>query len=86
MSVSIPEGWQLVQDGKAIQKFFVFDDFEQAFSFMQRSKEVIDRLNHHPEWLNVYNKVDVTLTTHDVGGLSDLDCQLADAMDTLAST
>ncbi len=86
MLTDIPEGWGVIRKGKAIQKEFVFRDFENAFAFMVRAKSMIDQLNHHPEWSNVYNRVSVTLTTHDVGGLSDLDCQLADAMDTLAST
>lgn len=52
--VSIPVGWSKAHDGKAIKKTFVFDDFEAAFDFMARCKEVIDALNHHPEWLNIY--------------------------------
>ncbi|RME65712.1 MAG: 4a-hydroxytetrahydrobiopterin dehydratase [Alphaproteobacteria bacterium] len=73
--------WRLLQDRDAIARQFVFDDFNQAFTFMTRVALVAEKMNHHPEWRNVYNKVEVTLTTHDVGGLSVGDIQLAKVMD-----
>ena len=60
---------------------FVFNDFVAAFSFMSASALVAERMNHHPEWFNVYNKVEVTLTTHDAGGLTELDFSLAEKME-----
>ena len=77
------EGWSVV-DGK-LHKEFQFSDFNEAFGFMARASMHIEKMNHHPEWFNVYNKVQVTLTTHDVGGLSALDVKLARKMDGLAS-
>ena len=86
MSIKIPDSWGIVRDGRAIEKEFIFASFEQAFDFMIKSKDIIDQLNHHPEWINVYNKILITFTTHDTGGISDLDIQLAMAMDELAKT
>lgn len=63
-----------------------FKDFAQAMAFMNAVAEVAERMNHHPEWTNVYNRVNVRLTTHDAGGLTQLDFDLAQAMDRLAST
>jgi len=77
-------GWREVKDRDAITKRFQFKDFNEAFGFMARAALVAEKLDHHPEWFNVYNKVDVTLSTHDAGGLTDLDIRLADAMDKLA--
>ena len=77
-------GWREVKDRDAITKRFQFKDFNEAFGFMARAALVAEKLDHHPEWFNVYNKVDVTLSTHDAGGLTDLDIKLADAMDKLA--
>src|SRR5215470_5717483 len=78
-------GWREVADRDAIFKRFEFKDFNQAFGFMATAALVAEKLNHHPEWFNVYNKVDVTLSTHDAGGLTDLDIRLADAMEKLAA-
>lgn len=61
-----------------------FKDFAQAMAFMNAVAEVAERMNHHPEWTNVYNRVNVRLTTHDAGGLTQLDFDLAQAMDALA--
>ena len=77
-------GWREVKDRDAITKRFQFKDFNEAFGFMARAALVAEKLDHHPEWFNVYNKVDVTLSTHDAGGLTDLDIRLADAMDKFA--
>ena len=77
-------GWSEIKDRDAITKRFQFKDFNEAFGFMARAALVAEKLDHHPEWFNVYNKVDVTLSTHDAGGLTDLDIKLADAMDKLA--
>lgn len=77
-------GWNLVDGRDAIRKEFVFGDFVEAFGFMTRAAIHAEKLNHHPEWSNVYKTVDVTLTTHDVDGLSALDIKLAKRMDKLA--
>ncbi len=77
------EGWSVV-DGK-LHKEFQFSDFNEAFGFMARASMHIEKMNHHPEWFNVYNKVEVTLTTHDVDGVSEKDVELARFMDELAA-
>ncbi|MEL6583274.1 MAG: 4a-hydroxytetrahydrobiopterin dehydratase [Pseudomonadota bacterium] len=77
-------GWALVEGRDAITKTFRFDDFNAAFGFMSRAALMAEKLDHHPEWFNVYNRVEVTLTTHDAGGLSPLDVKLASAMDAMA--
>jgi len=76
-------GWTKSSDGTALEKTFKFANFVEAFGFMTRAAIHAEKLNHHPEWFNVYNRVEVKLTTHDTGGLSDLDVKLASAMDTL---
>ena len=79
---SLPERlpqWRLSADGLSISRTFVFVDFAQAFAFMTRMAEVSERLYHHPEWRNVYNRVEVTLTTHDAGGLTVKDVAWAEA-------
>jgi len=75
------EGWTLGRDGAAIEKHFVFRDFRQAFGFMTECALAAEKLDHHPEWFNVYRKVDVTLTTHAAGGVTELDFRLAVLMD-----
>lgn len=75
-------GWEL--DGEALVRTFTFDDFARAFGFMASAAVVAEKMNHHPEWSNVYNRVTVRLSTHDVGGLSELDFQLAARMSDLA--
>jgi 4a-hydroxytetrahydrobiopterin dehydratase len=77
-------GWSEVQGRDAITKQFVFNDFNEAFGFMTRAALVAEKLNHHPEWFNVYKTVLVTLATHDAGGLTERDIMLAQAMDRLA--
>lgn len=76
-------GWKLVEGRDAIQKVFVHKDFNQAFGFMTRIALKADKVDHHPEWFNVYNKVDITLSTHDCGGLSQRDVKLATFIDSL---
>jgi 4a-hydroxytetrahydrobiopterin dehydratase len=77
-------GWSEVKDRDAIAKKFVFKNFSEAFGFMTRAALVAEKLDHHPEWFNVYKTVDVTLSTHDAGGLTELDVKLAEAMNRLA--
>jgi 4a-hydroxytetrahydrobiopterin dehydratase len=79
------QGWSEVQGRDAITKKFVFADFNAAFGFMTRSALVAEKLDHHPEWFNVYKTVEVTLSTHDAGGVTELDVKLAQAMDKLAA-
>merc|ERR1712008_629275 len=71
------KGWTMVADRDAIYKEFIFKDFNQAFGFMTRVALKADKMDHHPEWFNVYNKVQVTLATHDCAGLSVRDVKLA---------
>ena len=78
-------GWIEVAGREAIAKKFIFKDFNQAFGFMTRAALVAEKMDHHPEWFNVYKTVDVTLSTHDAGGITELDVKLAEAMDKLAS-
>lgn len=77
-------GWAAVPGRDAIRKVWKFRSFSEAWGFMSRAALVAEKLNHHPEWKNVYNVVDVTLTTHDCDGLSKLDIDLAKAMDKFA--
>lgn len=79
-------GWTLQTDRDAIAKTFVFSNFVEAFGFMTKAAIHAEKLNHHPEWSNVYKTVVVVLTTHDTGGLSQLDAKLAKRMDQLAGT
>ena len=77
-------GWKEVGGRDAISKTFQFPDFVHAFGFMTKCALVAEKMNHHPEWFNVYNRVEVTLATHDCSGLSALDVELAGQMDTLS--
>jgi 4a-hydroxytetrahydrobiopterin dehydratase len=77
------KGWSEVSGRDAITKKFVFADFNQAFGFMTRAALAAEKMDHHPEWFNVYKTVEVTLSTHDAGGLTDLDVTLAETMDKL---
>jgi 4a-hydroxytetrahydrobiopterin dehydratase len=79
-------GWSETKDRDAISKKFVFADFNAAFGFMTRAALVAEKLDHHPEWFNVYKTVEVTLSTHDAGGLTELDVKLAEAMNQLAGS
>ncbi len=78
------DGWTAVQGRDAIQKSFRFKDFSSAFGFMTQVALAAEKLDHHPEWLNVYNRVEVTLATHDAGGVTELDVKLAKLMDAVA--
>jgi len=77
-------GWSEVKGRDAITRQFEFSDFNEAFGFMVRAALIAEKLDHHPEWFNVYNKVGVTLATHDAGGVTERDIKLAQAMDRLA--
>ena len=77
-------GWTEVQGRDAITRKFVFKDFNQAFGFMTRAALVAEKMDHHPEWFNVYKTVEVTLSTHDAGGVTELDVKLAQAMNKIA--
>ena len=78
-------GWSLRADGLAICRTFTFTDFAQAFGFMARVAILAEKADHLPEWFNVYNRVEITLTTHDCGGLSQRDVALAQAIGSFAS-
>ena len=76
-------GWTLRADGLALTRTFKFADFSQAFGFMTRAALYAEKADHHPEWFNVYNRVDVILTTHDAGGISARDAAMAEALDAM---
>jgi 4a-hydroxytetrahydrobiopterin dehydratase len=78
------KGWSEASGRDAISKKFVFADFNAAFGFMTRAALIAEKMDHHPEWFNVYKTVEVTLSTHDAGGVTERDVQLAEAMDKLA--
>ena len=77
-------GWSEVEGRDAIAKSFRFADFNRAFGFMARVALMAEKLDHHPEWFNVYNRVDITLTTHDAGGVTERDIALAKFADAAA--
>ena len=79
---ALPE-WSLRSDGLAIEREFKFRNFSEAWAFMARVALLAEKHDHHPEWSNVYNRVAITLTTHDAGGLSERDAKLARAIDRL---
>ncbi|TWH27199.1 MULTISPECIES: 4a-hydroxytetrahydrobiopterin dehydratase [unclassified Aminobacter] len=83
-ALSSLNGWVLEEGGAAIRKGFKFKNFSEAFGFMTRAALAAEKLDHHPEWSNVYNKVDVRLTTHSADGLTALDFELAKKMDRFA--
>jgi len=78
------EGWSAAESRDAIQKTFIFKNFNEAFGFMACVAMQAEKLDHHPEWHNVYNRVEVTLTTHDARGVTERDIALASFMDSLA--
>ncbi len=82
-ALTLLDGWTEVQGRDAIHKTFKFPDFNAAFSFMTRVALKAEQLDHHPEWSNVYNKVEITLSTHDAAGVTELDAALAKFIDDL---
>lgn len=82
IQTNIPEGWALSDDNKGISRSFTFKNFAQAWHFMEKVARIAEEQNHHPNWSNCWNKVHITLTTHDKGGLSDKDIKLATAINT----
>jgi 4a-hydroxytetrahydrobiopterin dehydratase len=77
-------GWSEVSGRDAITRKFLFKNFNEAFGFMSRAALMAEKLDHHPEWFNVYKTVEVTLSTHDAGGVTELDIKLAEAMNRFA--
>lgn len=77
-------GWSEVDGGDAIERTFIFKNFSEAFGFMTRAALVAEKNDHHPEWRNVYKTVEVVLSTHDAGGITERDIQLARAMNMIA--
>lgn len=77
-------GWQCAANRDAIERTFVFADFNEAFGFMTRVAIKAQEMDHHPEWFNVYNRVEITLSTHEAGGLTSRDIALAQFIDTIA--
>lgn len=84
LSQQITSAWTVVPDRDAIRRSFKFCDFNEAWGFMSRTAVLAEQMDHHPEWCNVYNRVDVTLSTHDCGGLSQNDVDMAIAMNKYA--
>lgn len=82
MFAANPE-WSLAREGKAIERTFQFVDFSEAWGFMSRVALLAEKADHHPEWFNVYNQVEITLTTHDAGGLSQRDVDMVGAIEAL---
>lgn len=80
------DGWSEAAGRDAIRKTFTFKDFNAAFGFMSRVALAAERMDHHPEWFNVWNRVEITLSTHDAGGLSERDVKLARAIDGFAAS
>jgi 4a-hydroxytetrahydrobiopterin dehydratase len=83
MAARLPN-WRMADGRDAIERTFKFKDFSEAFGFMARAALVAEKMDHHPEWTNVWNRVEVTLSTHSAGGLTELDLKLAEAMDRIA--
>ena len=79
------QGWSMVEGRDAIHKRFTFKNFNEAFGWMCRVALVAEKLDHHPEWFNVYNRVEVTLATHDAGGVTENDIAMAKAMGSYAA-
>jgi 4a-hydroxytetrahydrobiopterin dehydratase len=82
--MDIPDGWTKSADGKALEKGFRFADFSEAFAFLTRVALHAEKVDHHPEFTNVWNRVDFRLTTHDAGGVTERDVALARAIDQLS--
>lgn len=84
METSVPNGWTASDDGKALVRRFTFKDFSEAFAFLTRVALHAEKVDHHPEFTSVWNRVDFRLTSHDAGGVTARDRQLAEAIDALA--
>ena len=82
--MEIPQGWTVSEDGKALERSFRFQDFSEAFAFLTRVALHAEKVDHHPEFTSVWNRVDFRLTTHDAGGVTERDIKLAEAIDRLA--
>ena len=80
----LPPGWTLDPEHPAILRSYRFRDFSEAFGFMTRAALIAEQMDHHPDWRNVWNRVDVLLTTHDAGGITVLDLEMARRLDTIA--
>ena len=85
MDMAVPDGWTLEEGGKALVRTFKFADFSEAFGFLTRVALHAEKIDHHPEFTNVWNRVVVRLTSHDAGGVTDRDVSLAEAINQLAS-
>jgi len=79
------DGWEALSERDAVTKTFTFKSFNAAFGFMSRVALAAEKMDHHPEWFNVYNRVEITLSSHDVGGLSQRDIDLARKIDRFAA-
>jgi len=82
--MNVPDGWSLSEDGTALERSFRFKDFSEAFGFLARVAMHAEKVDHHPEFTNVWNRVDFRLTTHDTGGVTERDVKLAEAISGLA--
>jgi len=82
--MEVSEGWALSEDGTALERSFRFKDFSEAFAFLTRVAMHAEKVDHHPEFTNVWNRVDFRLTTHDTGGVTERDVKLAEAINRLA--
>ncbi len=82
--MDIPDGWTLSEDGTALEKSFRFTDFAEAFAFLTRVAMHAEKVDHHPEFTSVWNRVDFRLTTHDAGGVTERDLSLAGAINRMA--
>ena len=79
-------GWTRSKDREAIEKTFQFSDFNEAWAFMSRTALKAEKMDHHPEWFNVYNRVEVVMTTHDANGVTNLDVEMATFMNDITGT
>jgi 4a-hydroxytetrahydrobiopterin dehydratase len=82
--MDVPAGWTLTEDGKAVTRAVTFRDFNEAFAFLTRVALHAEKVNHHPEFTSVWNRVDFRLTSHDAGGVTDRDVKLAEEINRLA--
>ena len=79
------DGWHVNIKDEKLEKTFKFEDFDEAWNFMSQVAQIAKEMDHHPEWFNVYNKVEITLTTHDVGGISELDVEMVKKINDFAT-